>query len=115
MLISTSAGTAGRSAPADGEMMFHHDMIHAEIPSKATLLYSVEILRGGNALFASGCAAILLDPAVRNQLETARRCIITTTAPRREATAEHRGLGECMHPVFRTNEDTGGKTSMSIG
>ena len=26
----------------DGEMMFHHDMIHAEVPSKATLLYSVE-------------------------------------------------------------------------
>jgi taurine dioxygenase len=27
----------------DGEMMFHHDMIHAEVPSKATLLYSLEI------------------------------------------------------------------------
>src|SRR5499426_1063373 len=27
----------------DGEMMFHHDMIHAEVPSKATLLYSIEI------------------------------------------------------------------------
>ena len=27
----------------DGEMMFHHDMIHAEVPSKATMLYSVEI------------------------------------------------------------------------
>ena len=27
----------------DGEMMFHHDMIHAEVPSKGTLLYSVEI------------------------------------------------------------------------
>src|SRR5262249_60503548 len=38
----------------DGEMMFHHDMIHAEVPSKATLLYSVEIpSTGGNTLFAS--------------------------------------------------------------
>ena len=27
----------------DGEMMFHHDMIHREIPDKATLLYAVEI------------------------------------------------------------------------
>ena len=27
----------------DGEMMFHHDMIHAEVPSKATLLYALEI------------------------------------------------------------------------
>jgi hypothetical protein len=24
-------------------LVFHHDMIHAEVPSKATLLYSVEI------------------------------------------------------------------------
>ena len=27
----------------DGEMMFHHDMIHEEVPSKGTLLYSLEI------------------------------------------------------------------------
>ena len=48
----------------DGEMMFHHDMIHAEVPSKATLLYSVEIpSAGGNTLFASGYAAYdTLDP-----------------------------------------------------
>src|SRR5260370_2021541 len=27
----------------DGEMHFHHDMIHGELPHNATLLYSVEI------------------------------------------------------------------------
>ena len=50
----------------DGEMMFHHDMIHTEVPSKATLLYSVEIpSSGGNTLFASGYAAYdTLDPAI---------------------------------------------------
>src|SRR5580658_9378710 len=55
----------------DGEMMFHHDMIHAEVPSKATLLYSVEIpAAGGNTLFASGYAAYeTLDPAIREKLE----------------------------------------------
>ena len=55
----------------DGEMMFHHDMIHAEVPSKATLLYSVEIpSAGGNTLFASGYAAYdTLDPAIRDRLE----------------------------------------------
>ena len=48
----------------DGEMMFHHDMIHSEMPDKATLLYSVEIpSTGGNTLFASGYAAYdTLDP-----------------------------------------------------
>ena len=55
----------------DGEMMFHHDMIHAEVPSKGTLLYSVEIpSSGGNTLFASGYAAYdTLDPAIRDKLE----------------------------------------------
>src|SRR5882672_2322704 len=42
----------------NGEMMFHHDMIHREVPSKGTLLYSVEIpAHGGETLFASGYAA----------------------------------------------------------
>src|SRR5215467_13410048 len=55
----------------DGEIMFHHDMIHSEMPDKATLLYSVEIpSTGGNTLFASGYAAYdTLDPAIRDRLE----------------------------------------------
>src|SRR5262249_62025167 len=54
----------------DGEMMFHHDMIHKDVPSKGTLLYSVEIpSHGGDTLFASGYAAYQrLDPAVRRRL-----------------------------------------------
>ncbi len=36
----------------DGEMWFHHDMIHSELPHKATLLYSVEVPTwGGNITF----------------------------------------------------------------
>src|SRR5262249_19512811 len=42
----------------DGEMHFHHDMIHGELPHNGTLLYSVEIpSHGGDTLFASGYAA----------------------------------------------------------
>ena len=42
----------------DGEMMFHHDMLHADIPHKGTMLYSVEIpSQGGHTLFSSGYAA----------------------------------------------------------
>jgi taurine dioxygenase len=96
----------------DGEMMFHHDMIHAEIPSKATLLYSVEIpAAGGNTLFASGYAAYdTLDPAVRDRLEGRKaqhhyNYGSTQKGDRRGTEA----FGECMHPVFRTNEDTGRK------
>ena len=55
----------------DGEMNFHHDMIHAELPHNGTLLYSVEIpSHGGDTLFASGYAAYdTLDPAIRRRLE----------------------------------------------
>jgi len=54
----------------DGEMMFHHDMLHAEIPHNATLLYSMEVpTYGGDTLFASGYAAYeSLDPAIRTKL-----------------------------------------------
>jgi taurine dioxygenase len=96
----------------DGEMMFHHDMIHAAVPSKATLLYSVEIpSTGGNTLFASGYAAYdSLDPAVRAQLEG--RMALHHYNYGSTSRGDGKGteaFGECEHPVFRTHEDTGHK------
>jgi taurine dioxygenase len=96
----------------DGEMMFHHDMIHAEVPSKATMLYSVEIpSAGGNTLFASGYAAYdTLDPAIRDRLEGKKALhhynYGSTVRGDGKGTPS---FGECVHPVFRTNEDTGRK------
>jgi taurine dioxygenase len=96
----------------DGEMMFHHDMIHTEVPSKATLLYSVEIpSRGGNTLFASGYAAYeTLDPAIRTRLE-GRRAMhhYNYGSTQKGDTRGTEAYGECVHPVFRTHEDTGRK------
>jgi taurine dioxygenase len=96
----------------DGEMMFHHDMIHAPIPSKATLLYAVEIpSAGGNTLFASGYAAYeTLDPAVRDKLEgrLAQHHYNYGSTQRGDSRGTE-AFGECMHPVFRTNEDNGRK------
>jgi taurine dioxygenase len=96
----------------DGEMMFHHDMIHAEVPSKATLLYSLELPSGGgNTLFASGYAAYdTLDPAVRAQLEGKQALHHYNYGS--TIKGDSRGteaFAECVHPVFRTHEDTGKK------
>src|SRR5436190_5529445 len=96
----------------DGEMMFHHDMIHSEVPSKATLLYAVEIpSTGGNTLFASGYAAYdTLDPTIRNKLEGRRALHHYNYGSTQKG--DSRGtevFGEYAHPVFRTHEDTGRK------
>ena len=96
----------------DGEMMFHHDMIHADVPSKATLLYSVEIpSAGGNTLFASGYAAYdTLDPAIRNKLEGRRALHHYNYGSVQKGDGKGtESFGENIHPVFRTNEDTGRK------
>ena len=96
----------------DGEMMFHHDMIHVEVPSKGTLLYSVEIpSAGGNTLFASGYAAYdTLDPAIRERLE-GRKALhhYNYGSTQRGDGKGTEVFGECMHQVFRTHEDTGKK------
>ena len=92
----------------DGEMMFHH----AEVPSKATLLYSLEIpSTGGNTLFASGYAAYdTLDPAVRGPLE-GRKAMhhYNYGSTQRGDSRGTAAFAECAHPVFRTHDDTGRK------
>jgi taurine dioxygenase len=97
----------------DGEMHFHHDMIHNEMPHKGTLLYSVEVpSRGGDTLFASGYAAYdTLDPAVRNRLEgrKAFHHYNYGTTIRGDKTHAVEAFHEAVHPVFRTHDDTGRK------
>jgi len=96
----------------DGEMMFHHDMIHAEVPSKGTLLYSVEIpSTGGNTLFASGYAAYdSLDPKIRAKLE-GRKAMhhYNYGSTQRGDSRGTEAFAESVHPAFRTQEDTGRK------
>jgi taurine dioxygenase len=96
----------------DGEMMFHHDMIHTPVPSKATLLYSIEIpSTGGNTLFASGYAAYdMLDRAVREKLEGEKALHhYNYGSTQRGDDRGTEAFNECIHPVFRTHEETGRK------
>jgi taurine dioxygenase len=97
----------------DGEMNFHHDMIHAELPHNGTLLYSVEIPNhGGDTLFASGYAAYdTLDPAIRNRLEgrKALNHYNYGTTIRGDTSKAVEAFNEAVHPVFRAHDETSRK------
>ena len=97
----------------DGEMHFHHDMIHGELPHNGTLLYSVEIpSHGGDTLFASGYAAYdTLDAAVRQRLEgrKALNHYNYGTTIRGDTKTAVEAFGEAVHPVFRTHDETSRK------
>ncbi len=96
----------------DGEMMFHHDMIHAPIPHNGTFLYSVEIpTHGGNTLFASGYAAYdTLDPQIREKLEGKTALHLYNYGSTKKGDGHGtEAFGEAKHPLFRTHEETNRK------
>lgn len=96
----------------DGEMMFHHDMMHAEVPHKATMLYAVEIpSKGGHTLFANGYAAYeTLPDDVRGPLE-GRKAFhhYNYGSTKRGDDIGTPAFSESVHPVFRTHDETGRK------
>jgi taurine dioxygenase len=94
----------------DGDMMFHHDMLHSANPHKATVLYSVEVpSHGGNTLFANGYRAYdTLPDDLREALEG------RDAFHHYNYGSTHVGddlgvpaFSESTHPVFLTHEETG--------
>jgi len=96
----------------DGELMFHHDMIHAEFPNKASLLYAREIpAQGGNSLFANSYAAYeALPDQLRASLE-GRRAFhhYNYGSVQKDDGKGTPAFSEATHPVFRTHGETGRK------
>ncbi len=96
----------------DGEMMFHHDMLHADTPHAATLLYAVEIpSEGGNTLFASGYAAYeTLPEDVRAPLEGQKAFHHYNYGSVQKGDGKGTpAYSDSVHPVFRTHSETGRK------
>jgi taurine dioxygenase len=95
----------------DGEMNFHHDMIHHDVPHNGTLLYSLEIpTYGGDTLFASGYAAYdTLDPAIKAKLEDRRALHFYNYGSTIRGEGGIGAAAQAEHPVFRTHEETGRK------
>ena len=113
MLISNirENGVAIGALP-DGEMMFHHDMLHARVPHKGTCLYSVEVpSEGGNTLFANCTTAYDTMPReLRDRLEGRKAFHHYNYGEVQKGDGKGTvAFAESVHPVFRTHEETGRK------
>ncbi|HUK61441.1 MAG TPA: TauD/TfdA family dioxygenase [Stellaceae bacterium] len=113
MLISNirENGEAIGALP-DGEMMFHHDTLHAKVPDKGTFLYSVEVPKtGGNTLFANCYTAYETMPAALRDRLDGRRAFhhYNYGSVQRDDDKGVAAFSEATHPVFRTHEETGRK------
>ena len=95
----------------DGEMQFHSDGAHRDIPYRATTLYAIKIpSRGGETLFANLAAAYeALSPAMQQRLEGLKtRTVYLYDAVSREETQEDDpSLPSAIHPLVKTHPDSG--------
>lgn len=97
----------------DGEMQFHTDQCHQEIPAKASMLYAIEVPSvGGNTLFANAYLAYETLPAdIKRRIEgrKALNAYDYDTAATIRKSEVPPGAPCYAHPVVRTHPATGRK------
>jgi taurine dioxygenase len=95
----------------DGEMHFHTDQCHQEVPAKATLLYAIEIpSKGGNTLFSNAYAAYeTLPEDIKRRIAGRRALNAYTTDTTLRSTNYDDAKSSYWHPVVRTHPATGRK------
>src|SRR5687767_14866016 len=97
----------------DGEMQFHTDQCHQEIPAKASMLYAIEIPSvGGNTLFANAYLAYeTLPDDIKRRIggKRALNAYDYDTAATIRGTEVSDNAPAYAHPVVRTHPATGRK------
>lgn len=96
----------------DGEMWFHHDTIHREVPTKATLLYALEVpTYGGNTAFANLFAAYEALPADLKEGLEGRKAYNAFLYGSNKKGDPHatKAVSYAIHPAIRRHEDSGRK------
>lgn len=95
----------------DGEMHFHTDQCHQEIPAKATLLYAIEVpSNGGNTLFSNAYRAYETLPEELKRRIAGRRALNAYTSDTTLRSANYDDARSSFwHPVVRTHPATGRK------
>ena len=95
----------------DGEMHFHTDQCHQEIPAKATMLYAIEVpSQGGDTLFCIAYTAYeTLPDDLKNRIAGRRALNAYTTDSTLRSANYDDAKASYWHPVVRTHPATGRK------
>lgn len=95
----------------DGEMHFHTDQCHQEMPAAATMLYAMEIpSKGGDTLFANAYAAYeTLPDDIKRRIDGRRALNAYTTDVTTRTGSYDDAKSSYWHPVVRTHPATGRK------
>ena len=99
-------------AHPDGEMWFHHDTIHLEVPHRATLLHALAVpTYGGNTVFSNLFAAYDALPAdLKAALDGAKAYnAFLYGANKKGDPHATKALSFSIHPAIRTHPGNGRK------
>lgn len=114
MVLSNRVDGGGREKGLrDAGSFWHSDVSYKEVPAKATLLYALEVPdEGGDTLFCDMTAAYEgLSEALKQRLASLKAVHNYAHTPREIfKSGEVKPPPDCVHPVIRTNPETGAKS-----